>query len=153
MMETWLSHLQHWHWWIAAVVLLILEVTTPAFFFLWLGIAAGITGLLLLFFPEMGWNAQFIWFSSMAMVSMAVWHLVLRKHPTVTRLPGLNRRGSQYIGRVLVVFDPIINGVGRARVDDSVWKVQGPDCPQGATVRVVSVEDATLHVELVGPPT
>ena len=27
-----------WHWWILAGVLLILELTSPVFFFLWLGI-------------------------------------------------------------------------------------------------------------------
>lgn len=148
-MEAWLGQLEHWHWWIGAVVLLILEVTTPAFFFLWLGIAAAVTGLLLLLFPGMGWKVQFLWFSGMALASIAVWHLVLKKHPTATTLPVLNRRGSQYVGRVLTVAEPIVNGMGRVRVDDSVWKVSGPDCPQGTPVRVVAVDDAVLRVERV----
>jgi membrane protein implicated in regulation of membrane protease activity len=33
------------------------------------------------------------------------------------------------------------------RVDDSSWRVVGPDAPAGASVRVVRVEGATLVVE------
>ncbi|MBF0610840.1 MAG: NfeD family protein [Magnetococcales bacterium] len=148
-MEAWLEQLQQWHWWIGAVVFLILEVTTPAFFFLWLGIAAAMTGMLLLFFPDMGWKSQCMWFSGLALVSIAFWRFFMRRHPTVSELPVLNRRSSQYVGRVVVVSEAIVNGMGKVRVDDSTWKVQGPDCPAGANVRVVAALDAVLQVELV----
>ena len=32
------------------------------------------------------------------------------------------------------------SGAGRVRVDDSIWRVVGPDLPAGTTVRVVSVD-------------
>jgi len=45
-----------WHWWIVAVVLIILEMLAPTFFALWLGIAAFITGSAVYFMPEMLWE-------------------------------------------------------------------------------------------------
>ena len=36
-----------WHWWVLAVALFILEIFSPAAFFIWIGIAAGFMGLLL----------------------------------------------------------------------------------------------------------
>jgi hypothetical protein len=41
----------------------------------------------------------------------------------------------------------IENGVGRARVGDSEWRVQGPDLPVGSRVRALSVNGNTLVVE------
>ena len=47
----WLQNIVFWHWWILAGVLLILELTSPVFVFLWLGFAAAAVGFLLLVFP------------------------------------------------------------------------------------------------------
>jgi membrane protein implicated in regulation of membrane protease activity len=53
----WLNNVVFWHWWILAGVLLILELTSPMFFFLWLGFAAVAVGLLLLAFAQPAWTA------------------------------------------------------------------------------------------------
>ena len=44
----WLNNVVFWHWWILAGILLIIELSSPVFYFLWMGIAAGLVGLLLL---------------------------------------------------------------------------------------------------------
>ncbi|MBF0368032.1 MAG: NfeD family protein [Magnetococcales bacterium] len=150
-MESLLSQVEHWHWWILSVLLIILEILVPAVFFLWLGIAAGLVGGLLLLFPEMGWKAQVLWFSGLAVASIGVWHGYLKKNPTSTDQPTLNRRGSQYIGRVFTLDEPIENGVGRIRVDDTGWKVSGPDLSSGAKVRVTGTKGTLLLVEAVSP--
>ena len=48
----WLTHIVFWHWWILAGMLLILELTSPVFFFLWLAFSAAAVGFLLLVFPD-----------------------------------------------------------------------------------------------------
>ncbi|MBF0153044.1 MAG: NfeD family protein [Magnetococcales bacterium] len=152
-LETLLTHLHHWHWWIAAVLLLIMEVTLPAFFFLWLGVAAGVTGLLALLFPELGWKGQMLWFSGLSLVSIALWHGVLRRRPTSSELPHLNRRTAQYIGRVLTLTAPIVHGTGRLKVDDSLWKISGPDAPIHTRVTIMAIDGTTLIVQpLPGQP-
>lgn len=141
--------MDHWHWWIVAVVLIILEVISPAFFFLWLGIAAGLVGGLVLLFPALGWKTQWLFFSGFSVVSLGVWHFMLKHRPTTTDRPTLNRRGTHYVGRIFALSDPIENGMGRIRVDDSTWKVSGPNAPLGSKVRVIGVDGTLLFVELV----
>ncbi len=57
-MDALLSNIDYWHWWILAGILLIIEVSAPSFFFLWLTIAAAITGFVLLAMPDLGWEYQ-----------------------------------------------------------------------------------------------
>lgn len=137
----------YWHWWILAVALLVLEVFAPGAFFLWMGVGAGIVGVILLIAPDMGWEYQLMVFSIFSVVSIASWRLFIRKHPTVSDKPTLNRRGEQYVGRVFTLSEPIVNGIGKIRVDDSTWKVMGEDCAAGTKIKVVNVDGTVLKVE------
>ena len=42
-----LAGLEFWHWLVLGVVLATIEIFAPGVFFLWLGISAGIVGILL----------------------------------------------------------------------------------------------------------
>jgi len=137
----------YWHWWILAVALLVLEVFAPGAFFLWMGVGAGIVGVILLLAPDMGWEYQIMVFSIFSVVSIARWRLFIRTHPTETDKPTLNRRGEQYVGRVFTLSEPIVNGIGKIRVDDSTWKVMGDDCDAGTKVKVVNIEGTVLRIE------
>jgi len=64
----------------------------------------------------------------------------------------LNRRAEQLIGRRYVLDSAIVNGQGKARVGDSLWLVQGPDLPSGATIEVVAVDCSTLKVQAPDRP-
>jgi membrane protein implicated in regulation of membrane protease activity len=147
MME-WLDHIVFWHWWILAGLLLILELTAPAFFFLWVGIAAAAVGLILLVFPAINLETQLILFAVASVVSVLAWRKYRETRPLKTDQPNLNRRGHQYIGRVFSLNDPISNGVGKVTVDDSTWRVKGPDLPVGTHVKVTGVDGVVFKVEL-----
>lgn len=138
-----------WHWWILAVALIIVEILLPSFFALWLAIAAALTGLILLLFPQLGWEWQMLLFALFSVVSIIAWRRYYQKHPIKTDEPLLNRRGEGYIGRELTLSQPIIDGVGKVRLDDSTWKVQGPDCPAGSKVRITALNNVVFTVELL----
>ncbi len=144
----WLENAVYWHWFVLAVILIILEVFSPGAFFLWLGIAAGAVGLILLLSPGLEWEYQLLLFAAFSLASIASWRLILKRHPTQTDEPRLNRRGEQYIGRVFTLQEPIVNRLGKIRVDDSTWKIEGSDCPEGSTVRVVDADGVVLKVEV-----
>ena len=146
MME-WLDHIVFWHWWILAGVLLILELTAPAFFFLWVGIAAAAVGLIMLVFPSIPLETQLVLFGIASIVAVLAWRKYRETRPLTTDQPNLNRRGHQYIGRIFSLSDPIINGVGKVTVDDSTWKVKGPDLPAGTHIKVLGVEGVVFKVE------
>jgi len=143
----WMQHIEFWHWWILAGLLLILELTAPAFFFLWLGIAAVATGLIMLVFPGLSLQTQLVMFSVLAVIAVITWRRYRESPPVETDQPNLNRRGSQYVGREFTLATPIVNGVGKVTVDDSTWRVRGADLPVGATVKVVGVDGVVFLVE------
>jgi membrane protein implicated in regulation of membrane protease activity len=146
MME-WLEQIVFWHWWIFAGVLLILELTITMFFFLWLGIAAAAVGLILLVFPGLSVETQLVLFAVTSIVAVIVWKKYREARPVKTDQPNLNRRGHQYIGRVFTLEEPIINGEGKVTVDDSTWRVKGPDLPTGATIKVSGIDGVIFSVK------
>jgi membrane protein implicated in regulation of membrane protease activity len=108
-MDALLSQIDYWHWWILAGILLILEVSAPSFFFLWLTIAAAITGFALLAVPDLGWQYQLLLFSALSVVTITAFKRYQRTRPAVTDQPNLNRRGEQYVGRTFTLTNPIVS--------------------------------------------
>ena len=141
-----LTNIESWHWWVAGVVFLILEMLAPGIFFLWLGVAAIIVGLLLWVLP-MAWEIQLVAFAILSVGSLVLYRWYLGQHPIETDAPTLNRRGEQYVGEVYVLEEPIVNGFGKVKVGDSLWKVKGADSERGNRVRVVAVDGIILQVE------
>jgi len=142
--------LRFWHWWIFAIVLLGLEIMVPGTFFLWMGAAAGVVGLVLLLIPDFTWQNQVLTFAVLSVLAVVGWQVWLRRHPIETKDPTLNARGAQYIGRVLTLDGPLVDGVGKVKAGDSLWRVSAAgdlDLPNGDRVRVTGVEGATLVVE------
>lgn len=139
--------LLYWHWWVLAVLLFILEVFSPAAFFIWIGLAAGLLGLLLLV-VDMSWQTQIFIFAGLSMACVLIGRMWFRRNPISTDQPNLNRRGHELIGRTFKVEQTIVDGTGRIRVGDSTWKARGPDAAIGAKVKVVGIDSAVLEVEL-----
>lgn len=139
----------YWYWWVLAFVFLILEMLTPGFFFMWLAVAGAITGLIAWLLPSLSLNLQILLFSVFAILAVAAWRRYGKKFPTETDQPLLNKRGAQYIGRVFDVQEAIVNGQGKIKVDDSLWKVTGKDCPANTKVKVTGVKGTVLEVEQV----
>lgn len=141
----------HYWWWILALVLIAVEVVLPGYFMLWIGIAAGVTGLVVLVIPGLSLISQSLTFAVLGFVSCAAyWYLVrpklMRNEPGDARL---NRRGEQKIGQRYVLVEPIVNGRGKAQVGDGQWLVSGPDLPVGSMVEVVGVDGTRLLVREV----
>lgn len=148
-MDDWLQHIVFWHWWILAGLLLILELTAPAFFFLWLGITAAAVGMILLVFPGLSLETQLVLFGVASVVAIFMWRKYRESRPIVTDQPHLNRRGHQYIGREFTLTAPIKNGEGKVTVDDSTWRVKGVNMAAGTTVKVTGIEGVIFVVEPV----
>jgi membrane protein implicated in regulation of membrane protease activity len=138
-----------WHWWILSGVLLIFELTSPIFFFLWIGIAAAAVGFLLLLLPWISLEVQLVSVGVMSVAAVFAWRKYRETHPPESEQPLLNQRGLQYTNRVFTLEEPIINGVGKVVVDDSTWRVKGPDLPVGTRVRVTGVDGTIFIVEAV----
>ncbi|MEW8462452.1 MAG: NfeD family protein, partial [Candidatus Thiodiazotropha endolucinida] len=105
----WFTQLDYWHWLILAVVLMILEVFSPGAFLLWLGLAAGTVGLLLLLIPDITWQIQMLLFALLSVTIIVLVRAFLQRRPIETDQPHLNRRGEQYLDRTFTLQEPIVN--------------------------------------------
>jgi membrane protein implicated in regulation of membrane protease activity len=138
-----------WHWWVLAVFMLVVELLSPGFFFLWMAISGFVTGSIVLLMPSISLDVQVLIFSVLSIASILIWKVYVKKHPTVTDNPLLNKRSAQYIGRVFTLIEPIENGHGKIKVDDSIWKVRGEECDVGTKVKVVGADGVLLDVEII----
>jgi membrane protein implicated in regulation of membrane protease activity len=140
-----------WLWFGIAATLIILEILiSTSFFLLWLGLSAFVTGIVVWLAPELSWYAPIFLFALGAIFSMALWKHYLKKHTLTfnkSDQPLLNRRAEQYVGRTFTLSEPIQNGRGKIKVDDSTWRVEGPDLPVGTQVVVIGVDSVTLKVK------
>jgi inner membrane protein len=136
-----------WDWFILAAVLLLLEVMAPGTFMLWLGLSAILVGLIS-FFVDWGWQYQGIAFAAFAIAAIPLWRRLAMRAKAPTDQPFLNRRADAFVGREFTLVKPIIDHAGTIGIDDTVWRVTGPDCPAGTRVRVAAVDGAMLRVEI-----
>ena len=137
-----------WLWLVAGILLCACETFAPGVFLLWLGLAAMATGLFAFIMP-----LSFEW-SLIVFGLLAVAMLLTGRRVYGSRVgrdedrPFLNRRAEALIGHTFRLDQPIEAGLGRVRINDTVWRVAGPDLPLGTMVKVVAVvEGVLLRVE------
>lgn len=142
-----LTEIVYWNWFVLALVLVILEIVVAGTFFLWMGISAAVVGMMLFLFPQMNWQSQLTLFAIFSILSIILSRIWLSKKSTMESQNTLNRRGTQYIGRAFTLNDPIVNGVGRINVDDTIWRISGPDLPAGTKIIVEGLDGTILKVK------
>ena len=134
-----------WVWIIGGLILLGLELLAPGVFLIWFGIAALLTGAFA-FLTDFSWQIDLIVFVVLAVIAVVVGRRYFSASGQ-SEQPLLNQRARRYVGSVHVLADPIVDGQGRIRIDDTNWRIAGPDLPSGARVQVTAVEGAVLTVE------
>lgn len=140
--------IEFWYWWVLAVGFLAIELLAPGFFFLWLAVSAFVVGSFLLVIPSLSFEWQLLLFSILAVSSILVWRRFMSAKAQESDQPLLNQRGLQYVGRTFTLVEAIENGRGKIKVDDSLWRVEGPECEKGGKVRVIAVKGTIFEVEV-----
>ena len=134
-----------WVWIVLGLILLGLEVLLPANYLIWFGLAGVVTGIVAIV-TEVDWQISLLIFA----VSSLVLVILGRRYfasSSASEEPLLNRRTEQLKGSEYVLSEPIVDGVGRIRINDSNWRISGPDLPSGRRVRVVGTNGSMLLVE------
>ncbi len=138
-----------WYWWVVAVFMLGIEMLSPGFLFLWMAISGFIVGLLVLVFPSLDIQMQLFIFSILSVVSVFAWKRYMMANPIQTDHPYLNQRTQGYVGHRYYLVEAIENGVGRIKIDDTLWEVEGEDCPIKSRVEIIATDGSSFQVELV----
>jgi membrane protein implicated in regulation of membrane protease activity len=137
-------------WWLLALALIGAEMLAPGYFLLWIGIAAGLMGVITWIAPTLPAIAQALLFGALAIAACAVyWKFIRPLAEQRDDQPLLNKRGERMVGRRVVVVEAIVNGRGKVKVGDGQWLVEGPDVAVGSEVEIVSVQGTTFTVKPV----
>jgi len=127
-----------WNWLIFGLILMTLAP--------WLGLAALLVGLIS-FAIHPPWQLQLLMFAVFAAAAVPLWRRVARNNTAAsTSNLFLNKRAEALVGRVFTLEKPIIDGLGTVRIDDTIWRVAGPDTPAGSRVRIVQADGSSLTV-------
>lgn len=144
------TELGPWSWWVLGLVLLAAELVMPGVFLIWIGLGAILTGAISLLLWESGmwtWGVQALVFAVASVAFTLLGRRFLSSRDGVSDQPLLNQRSASLVGRTATLQEPIRDGRGRIRLDDTFWLVSGPDLPEGTRVRVVGGRDSELVVE------
>jgi hypothetical protein len=142
----WMISLGAWNWFILAALLFLLEIIAPGSFMMWLGLSAIMVGTISTFIVW-SWQAQLIAFAVFALAAIPAWRRFAHEVEKPVEQPFLNRRAEAFVGREFTLDKPIVGGSGTLCVDDTVWRVRGPDCPAGSRVKVAGTDGGKLTVE------
>lgn len=137
-----------WLWISIGVLMCAAEMLAPGVFLFWLGLAAIATGGLLML-QQLSPELALLAFGGFAVVCMLLGRAVYGSMRKTEAAPFLNQRAEGLVGKEFTLDQPIANSAGRIRVDDSIWRVTGPDALAGARVRVVSVEKGGVLLRVI----
>lgn len=144
-----IDQMSYWHWFAFGSLLLIVEIFSPTFYFMWPGIAAVVVGVLKLFIPDLSWQIALTVFGVMSVVSTIIWATLYRRGKTKDPASRLNRRTLAFTGRRAVVAEGFRSGRGPVLLDDTRWQAisdDGSDLEPGSAVEITGAEGAILHV-------
>ena len=133
-----------WNWLIFGRLLMGLELLAPGVFLFWLGLAAFLVGVLSFIFHPL-WQMQILLFAIFAIAAVPLWRRLASRKPNGNS-PFLNKRADALVGCVFTLEKPIVDGAGTVRIDDTIWRVAGPDAPAGSRVRIIQADGARLTV-------
>jgi len=136
-----------WNWLIFGFILMALELIAPGVFLFWLGLAALLVGLMS-FVIHPSWQTQLLMFAVFAAIAVPVWRRLAKSNSSASvSNPFLNKRADALVGRVFTLEKPIVDGAGTVRIDDTIWRVTGPDIAAGSRVKVIHADGAMLKVD------
>ena len=145
----WLWDVSYWHWWAFGIVLITIEAFAPSTYLIWPAVSAGVIGVAVAIDPDINWRIQILSFAVLAVASNVAWFFWLKRHPTKSDRPDLNLRTQAYVGRKLTLSEPLADGQGRVRLDDSWWRVRTEDgnpIERDQRIEIVGAEGTTLTV-------
>lgn len=133
-----------WHWFMLAILLLVLELLKTQGYLLWLSVDAAIVAIINWLAPNLTWPYALVIFILLGILSCAWWYRALKKKPVqINKL-----RAKQYFGRVYTLEKPVKKGKGQLEIDGLIWFVQSEqDLAKGDKIRIKSANGVVLIIE------
>ena len=138
----------YWHWLILAAVLLIIEMITFTSFFLFFAIATSIVAVVTFFIPQLVLNMQLLVFGVLSVFAVILAYRVFRVKKQ-QKYEGLdvNDHMGRYIGQQVILVEDAHEGVAKAKIGDTMWRVIIQDAKKGDKVKITAVQSTSFVVE------
>lgn len=146
-----LETMPFWYWWLLAIGLLIVEISTGTTYVLWPAVAAALVGTVCLFLFQGAWEVQLLIFAGLTLFLTIFVTPYAKKwlHRAKTDHEMLNERGAQKIGKHAVVMQGFVGGRGKVALGDTVWLAEcaaDRDLLKDARVEIINVRGTVLIV-------
>jgi len=108
---------------------------------MWIGIAAGIIGLLMLLSPRSFWQWQLPLLIFITLIGPLIMEVIstLQDHFE-------NQPYKHFVGQIVTLTQPIMDGKSKLQLDEKDWVVSGPNCKAGTRVKIIALDAKTLYV-------
>ena len=136
--------LEFWHWWVLALIFVVVEALMVSGVFAAFAIAGLITGIASNMYPALEWQAQLGIFATTTIIFQFLVRLFFSKK--LDEAAGDELTSSAMIGKELILKSPIQNGFGEIEIDGVNWAIKGPDQKKGTLVKVIGVDGNFLAV-------
>jgi membrane protein implicated in regulation of membrane protease activity len=138
-----------WHWIGFSTILFCLElfVGSPGVVLLWIGIASFVLASILAVYTINFWVQLILLAGLSLLLGMVGRRTFIAKGSDSSN--SLNQRSKNLIGITLKLEHPIKNGKSRVRINDTIWRVEGPDLSAGTQIEVIEVKGNTLIVDVL----
>jgi membrane protein implicated in regulation of membrane protease activity len=145
--------MDYYYWFIAALVLSLIEILTPGFVILWFGVSAAIVAVLDL----LGLHDTFLQVLIWVILSLLMVVMSRTFFKTIfVKSPGENYKTNVdvLIGKTAIVTEQIDNvkGAGRIKVEGQDWAARSEDnsiIPEGKTVEIIKYEGIKMFVKII----
>lgn len=139
-----------WHWVVLGVALVIAELAIPAFFVIWFGFGAIVTGIVLAAFPSMSLAGQVLLWTLASLVFVWLWFKVFKTGVLETRV---GKSTGQLVGEVgMIVERTQPFRMGRIKFQKPILGSDTWECRSdqelnvGGRAKVLAVEGRIVHV-------
>ena len=137
----------YWHWFIISGVLFVFEMLSLTTFFLFFAIAAGVMGSVIILLPDMGLNMQLGLAGMLAILAMLAGYYTFQSKISQKRKDVLNNRMDQYIGKEVTLLQDVENGVSKAKIGDTDWRILLEEGRQGDRVKIIDFKSTSFIAE------
>jgi membrane protein implicated in regulation of membrane protease activity len=142
--------LQWWHWIVAGIGLVLLELAIPSFYVIWFGFAAILLGLLLLVLPGLSLTVQLLLWAAASVVMVLLWFRVFKPSRHKTLVGTADGEVIGEIGLLVSAVEPFARGrvrFQRPLLGAEEWVCMADEAiAAGERVQVLSVEGSYFKV-------
>lgn len=143
-------NMEWWHWILAGLILILMELAVPVFFILWFGLGALLVGMLQLLFPGLSATTQLSLWGVASLAMVILWFRIFKPGWHKTRIGSAGGEAIGEIGLLVTSIAPFERG--RVRFQRPVLGAEEWAClaenpiAAGERVKVVGIEGSFLKV-------